>query len=48
MQVKNLVFGSAKRIINIDATKNEEVIVAEGRCKITLEDFCNVHAIVAQ
>jgi hypothetical protein len=30
-------------IINV-VVENEEVIVAKRRCKITLEDFWNVHA----
>jgi hypothetical protein len=34
-----LVSGSVKRTINVVAIENEEVIVVEGRCKITLEDF---------
>jgi hypothetical protein len=33
------VLGSANRTINVVATKKEDVIVAEKRCKITLEDF---------
>jgi hypothetical protein len=28
--------------------KNEEVIAIEKRCKITLEDFQNVHVVVVQ
>jgi hypothetical protein len=48
MQVKKLVLGSAKRTINVVATKNEEVIVVERRCKITLEDFWNVHVVATQ
>jgi hypothetical protein len=48
MQVKKLMLGTTKRIINVLVIENEEVIVAERRCKITLEDFQNVHVVVVQ
>jgi hypothetical protein len=43
-----LVLGSVKKIINVVAIENEEVIVVERKCKITLEIFCNVHARIVQ
>jgi hypothetical protein len=48
MQVKKLVLGSAKKTINVDVIENEEVIVVEKKCKITLEDFGNVHVVTTQ
>jgi hypothetical protein len=35
-------------IVNIATIENEEVIVVERRCKITLEDFWNVHVVATQ
>jgi hypothetical protein len=35
-------------MINIVVSHNEEVIVIERRCNITLEDFLNVHAVTIQ
>jgi hypothetical protein len=48
MQVKKLMLGTTKRIINVVVIENEKVIVAEKRCKITLEDFQNVHVVAIQ
>ncbi len=48
MQVEKLVLGNVKKTINIDVIENEEVIVAEKRCKITLEDSQNVHVVTIQ
>jgi len=48
MAVKKLVLGNAKRTINVATTKNEEAITTKRRCKITLEDFWNVHVVVVQ
>lgn len=48
MGVKKLVLGNAKRTINVATTKNEEAITTKRRCKITLEDFWNVHDVVVQ
>jgi hypothetical protein len=48
MQVKKLVLGNVKMIINVFSKENEEVIVAKRRCKITLEDFRNVHVVATQ
>jgi hypothetical protein len=42
------VLGSAKRTINIAIIENEKVIVAKRKCKITLEDSRNVHAMLTQ
>jgi len=48
MAVKKLVLGSVKRTNNVATTKNEEAITTIRRCKITLEDFWNVHVVVVQ
>jgi hypothetical protein len=41
------VLGGVKKTINVVVAHNHEVIVAERRCKITFEDFQNVHAMIA-
>jgi hypothetical protein len=48
MQVKKFVLGSVKTTINIVAIENEEVVVVERKCKITWEEFRNVHDVVVQ
>ncbi len=41
------MLGGVKKTINVVVAHNHEVIVAERRCKITFEDFQNVHAMIA-
>jgi hypothetical protein len=48
MQVKKFVLGSVKTTTNIVAIENEEVTVVERKCKITLEEFQNVHDVIVQ
>jgi len=48
LQVKRLVLGGVKKMINVVDAHNKEAITIERRCNITLEDFQNVHALATQ
>ncbi len=48
LQGKRLVLGGVKRMINVVDAHNKEAITIERKCNITLEDFQNVHTLVAQ
>jgi hypothetical protein len=41
------VLGGVKKNINVVVAHNDEVIIVKRRCKITLEDIQNVHAMIA-
>ncbi len=40
------MLGCVNKTISVVPTNNDEVIVAEKRCKINLEDFQNVHVMI--
>ncbi len=48
LQVKRLVLGGVKKMINVVDAHNKEAIIIERRCNITFEDFQNVHALATQ
>jgi hypothetical protein len=39
------MLGGANKTISVVVTQNDEVIVTKKRCKITIEDFQNVHVM---
>lgn len=39
LQMKMLLLGDAKRVIDVATTNNKEAIVTERRCNITFDDF---------